>query len=329
MIKVSVVLPVYNVASYLARCLDTLRDQTLKEIEIICVDDGSSDDTPQILQVYAAADDRIKVINQKNAGPGVARNRGIAEAAGEYIAFVDPDDWVDADMFEKMYAAAKEHDADVVECGVMTHQEKGGKTKAKSGLPGMPAGKIFNCGDIPAYLFTGITAGWNKLCRRSLLEDKKIRYSAGRCAEDHLFTTALRLSAPRVFYIDEPLYHYFIRGGSLTQHLSRHNLDVPLFLRDVGKLLEEEGAGTEIKALFINDAAGLAAIHYNKTPHEDRDEYKRRCRECLPEESFKLFEKFVRPYRLKEKIFSVRFKTKGTQKYRVVTLLGITLKFKV
>ena len=94
-VKVSVIIPLYNVENYLKQCLDSVVNQTLKEIEIICINDGSTDNSKQILEDYARKDDRIKIINRKNSGQGVARNVGIKYAKGEYIGFVDSDDWVD------------------------------------------------------------------------------------------------------------------------------------------------------------------------------------------------------------------------------------------
>ncbi len=139
--KVSVVLPVYNVAAYLPKCLESLLNQTLKEIEIICVNDCSPDNSLEILKQYAAKDNRIKIIDQTNTGPGVARNNGIKAATGEYVGFVDPDDWAEPEMFAKMYTAAIEQNADIVECGVKIYNEKSGKTKEKQGFAAVAANK--------------------------------------------------------------------------------------------------------------------------------------------------------------------------------------------
>ena len=106
-IKVSIIVPVYNVEKYLAQCLDSLINQTLKEIEIICVNDGSKDNSAKILTAYAQKYVRIKIINQTNQGLSAARNNGISVATGEYIGFVDSDDWVDIDFYKKLYSAGK------------------------------------------------------------------------------------------------------------------------------------------------------------------------------------------------------------------------------
>ncbi len=122
MIKVSIIVPVYNVEKYLRECLDSLIGQTLKDIEIITINDGSPDNSLQILEEYATKDPRVKIINQENAGLSAARNRGLSEASGEYVAFIDSDDWVDADFCERLYNAAQKDEADIAAGGVVLYK---------------------------------------------------------------------------------------------------------------------------------------------------------------------------------------------------------------
>ena len=121
MTKISAILPVYNVEQYIKDCLDSIINQTMDDIEIICVNDGSLDNSLQVLEKYAQKDARIKIISQENQGQGIARNNGLKIANGEYITFIDPDDWVDVDMFEKMYKSAKKFDSDYVFCLSLIH----------------------------------------------------------------------------------------------------------------------------------------------------------------------------------------------------------------
>lgn len=330
-IKVSVILPIYNVAAYLPKCLDSLINQTLQEIEIICVNDCSPDNSLQILQQYASKDSRVKIIDQANTGPGVARNNGIKAAKGEYVGFVDPDDWAEPEMFAKMYIAAKKHNADIVECGVKTHNEKSGKTKEKQGFAAIAGKKAFSALDYPEYIFDGITSGWNKLCRRTFLVENNIYYSNGRAAEDHYFTVVARLKAQVAVCLPEALYNYLVRQSSLTQSPSKANLDVPLFLaeiaKEIGKWEGREQNRNPLPSLFACDAAGLAAIHYRRVPAENRAEYLTLCAQNLSAEANRLFTDFIKDYSLKDKIFSVRHTVKGIQKYKVISILG--LKFRV
>ena len=119
MTKVSIIVPVYNVEKYLKRCLESLVNQTLKDIEIICVNDGSTDGSLAILNEYVRNDDRIVVINQENSGQSVARNRGIDVAKGEYIGFVDSDDWVCEDYFERLHNSAIQNNAEIAVGGII------------------------------------------------------------------------------------------------------------------------------------------------------------------------------------------------------------------
>ena len=112
--KISVLVPIYNVEKYLPECLDSLISQTLKDIEIICINDGSTDSSLQIIKRYAKKDSRIIVINKKNSGYGDSMNQGLAKATGEYIAIVESDDYIDEDAWENLYKLAKKHNADIV-----------------------------------------------------------------------------------------------------------------------------------------------------------------------------------------------------------------------
>ena len=112
--KISIIVPIYNVEKYLERCIQSLLNQTLRDIEIIMVDDESPDDCPQLCDIYASQDQRIKVIHKKNEGLGYARNTGLEIASGEYIAFVDSDDYVDINMYEKLYQIAQKNNLDTV-----------------------------------------------------------------------------------------------------------------------------------------------------------------------------------------------------------------------
>ena len=127
--KVSVVIPMYNVEKYLDTCVQSVRKQTLQDIEIILVDDGSPDRCGDMAEEYAKQDSRVKVVHRKNGGLGPARNSGMEVATGEYIGFVDSDDWIEPQMFEELYAAATQRNADIcfsgMQCMVMVQKETG------------------------------------------------------------------------------------------------------------------------------------------------------------------------------------------------------------
>ena len=178
--KVSIILPIYNVSQYLRECLDSVVGQTLKDIEIICVNDGSTDDSLDIIREYAAGDERIVVITGPNGGYGKAMNKGLDRATGEYVGIVEPDDYVVPEMFEELYQAAKEHDLDFVKADFyrFTRNEAGeeslqyellDKTKTRYGQLLCPAE------DPSCIRFTLNT--WTGIYRREFLEEHGIRHN--------------------------------------------------------------------------------------------------------------------------------------------------------
>lgn len=209
--KVSVIIPVYNVEEYLKECLDSVINQTLKEIEIICVDDGSTDNSLKILKEYAKKDNRISVLTQENLHSGAARNAGLAVAKGEYVHFLDSDDWIDNTLYEKMYRCYQEYNVDLVYCSWQVFLEQ--KTQARYNeaysrikLIGENSSANKNCVNIEV---------WNKLFRRDIIDKKKIGFPLCTYGEDRCFTMMYMFYVEKIFGIDKKLYSYRIRSNSL------------------------------------------------------------------------------------------------------------------
>ena len=205
--KVSVIVPVYNVEKFLPRCLDSIINQTLKDIEIICVNDGSPDNCLSILEDYAKKDSRIKIINQENSGPSVSRNKGILVAQGEYIGFVDSDDWLDLDFYEKLYAAAKESDADIAACGIKVYRKysrvnymlKYTKEHCVNDLER----KLYLC-DVPETCNV-----WNKIYRTTFIKNNNIEFEVGiNFGEDVSFTVEALYYSGNLVIVPATLYNY-------------------------------------------------------------------------------------------------------------------------
>ncbi len=193
----SIIVPVYNVEAYLRRCLDSIIAQTIPDWECICVDDGSPDGCGAILDEYAARDARFVVIHKENGGVSTARNAGLDVARGEYIGFVDPDDWIESDTYELALKAARENDADLVQWDMYTRRNKLAVA--------MPSGK-FDVLASPLY-FRGTMC--TKLVLRKLICSNRLRFPEDiRIAEDRLFSNMCCLLAQCAFHIDVPLYHY-------------------------------------------------------------------------------------------------------------------------
>ncbi len=322
MVKVSIILPIYNVERYLPKCLDSLTAQTLEDIEIICVNDGSTDNTLQILQQYAAKDKRIKIINQANAGPGVARNNGIAAAKGEYIAFVDPDDWVEIEAYEELYQIIKKENADMAEFAFAVHEEKDGKVKIKDKLY---KDLIVDVKKYPQFLFGNDIAVWNKLFNAEFIRKNKISFSAGYCAEDMIFTVSTRATAAKIIYIDKVYYHYLHRKSSITHKKSAVNLTVPNFVADTKQFLLQHNCYENYADNFWEPALRILAIHYRKLPDECIDEYNRRCKAIMTDELYSRYTNYTKELSLLQKLFSVRYNGKVYE----VRLLGLKIKIKL
>lgn len=239
---VSIIVPIYKVEQYLNRCVTSLVNQTLKDIEIILVDDGSPDRCPQMCEEWANRDHRIKVVHKKNAGLGYARNSGLEVAKGEYVVFCDSDDSVDTRMYESMYTATEHGKYDVVYCGVNEDQSHGKWVKRNS------YNTMRTFVDSPykvALSFIGetdITEGhryvmgcWAAMYRRSLLEQYNIRQMSERevLSEDLIFQLQVAKKARKVKFIPDCYYHYHLNSGSLTHSFKETKFDAAFRIREI------------------------------------------------------------------------------------------------
>ncbi|MDR2123268.1 MAG: glycosyltransferase [Flavobacteriaceae bacterium] len=220
--KISVIVPVYNVESYLRKCLDSLVQQTLKEIEIITVNDGSTDNSQAIIDEYSAKYPQIKPIIKDNGGLSDARNTGILHAEGEYVAFVDSDDWVKKEMMEEMYALAKKHSAEIVFCNLQNIDETGRVFRHFPQLPQLPE-KIMLNEDFTVFGEMECFA-CNKIFKRELFDT--IKFPKGLHFEDVATIPRLFLKANIVAKTDKYFYQYFKRTGSITRNYTSKGSDM-------------------------------------------------------------------------------------------------------
>ena len=253
-IKVSVIVPVYNVEKYLRQCLDSLVNQTLKEIEIICINDGTKDNSVEIINEYVKRYPNIILINQENQGLGMARNNAMKYAKGDYIAFVDSDDWVDLDMYEVLYNKAIETDADIVECDYRMVFENSTKIKNRTLFGSLhtwkkfpiACGKIFDWKYVKTQVFSGLRCMvWNRLYKRSLIFDNNLSFPKGK-GEDYPFSLDAVLSAKSIVHCGKILYNYRIReasisnGGEITTKLDIQFIDL------IAQIVEKHGLTKEL-----------------------------------------------------------------------------------
>lgn len=212
--KVSVIIPVYNVEPFLARCLDSVVGQTLREIEIVCVDDGSPDRSIDILRRYEAVDDRIRVISQENRGLGGARNRGFDAAAGEYILFVDSDDWIDPAYCERLYDAARATGADVACASMLKIRPSYSKwtiryTQRAEVTDAVEKFRVCRC---PPDFYV-----MNKLLRREMLLRLGLRFRERVCYEDVEYTMRVLGEGGTLVTVPDVVYRYMVNGASITK----------------------------------------------------------------------------------------------------------------
>ena len=211
--KISVIIPIYNVEKYLKRCIESVIKQTYSDLEIILVDDGSQDGCAKICDEYKKKDERIIVIHKKNGGLSDARNVGLKVATGEIISYIDSDDYLDLDMYEKMIKAMEEKNADIVVCGTNIDYEDG-HTKVKC----EKEEKSFNREEalIELNSFKSFDmAVWNKLYKREVVDN--IEFPVGKKSEDYFVMYQYFARAKKVVIINQAKYHYFQRSNSISR----------------------------------------------------------------------------------------------------------------
>lgn len=211
MIKVSVIIPIYNAEKYISQCLESLLNQTLLEIEIICVNDSSTDGTLDILNRYAKKNQRIKVISQENAGAGAARNRGLSVAKGEYLSILDADDFFEPNMLEEAFNKAINDKADIVVFKSDQYYEIEDSYKSVNWtirfkeIPPYTPFSYRQMTDNIFKVFVGWT--WDKIFKRSFVEEKNLEFQEQRTSNDLLFTFSAIALAKRITVVDKVLVH--------------------------------------------------------------------------------------------------------------------------
>ena len=254
--SVSVIVPVYNSARYLSECLESICAQTLDDIEVICVDDGSTDDSMAILESFAARDSRVHALHQDNAGAGVARNLGMRHATGEYLSFLDSDDVFEPTMLERMVGFARARDLDVCVCRCDTFDDETGiHTPAPHTIRTdlLPKRSAFSATDVDAHFFDAfLWWPWDKLFRRSFVEGLGISYMPLRTTNDLFFVAAATVQATRIDYVDDILVHQRVHEGSLAKTRDKSSDCFIAALLELKRLLVERGLYERFERDFLN-----------------------------------------------------------------------------
>ena len=272
--EISVIIPVYNIQQHLRECLDSVLGQSYPHLQVICVDDGSTDESPAILAQYAQKDPRVQVIRQQNAGPGAARNTGLEAATGEYVIFLDSDDWFEPDFLEKMVDTAVREGADVAICRAVEFDTNSGRElpsewmMKKQYLPGKLA---FAPQEMADHLFQ-FTYGmpWDKFYRRELLTTSGIRYPALKNSEDLAFVYPTLLAAKRIAVVDEVLIHHRINRMASVSNSRCGQPEAPYeAFQIVKEYLEQHQLMDTYRRSFLNWAMEFLVWHISNMSQRD------------------------------------------------------------
>lgn len=308
MVKLSVIVPIYNAEKHLRMCLDSLKNQTMKDIEFWLIDDGSADGSLCICNDYKDADARFHVYSQSNQGAGAARDQGIQLSRGEFIGFLDADDWIDQDTFEKMYNAAVAFDVDVVRCNTVLH--KGKRTEVRWNPPfcnqrldrEMVANEVIPLLIAPAkeekYNHRLLRGCVCNIFKREIICQNNIHFTNLKSGEDVLFTIEALLAANGMVILPNAFYHYmFYNSDSLSKSASSINLSQRAELRErMRQLVKDSTCYDEVKKRWLQedrrliylDVRIIAVYSLNKTAAERRRELKKllcseECRQAFQE----------------------------------------------
>jgi len=249
----SIIVPVYNVERYLPKCLDSILAQTFTEFEVIAVDDGSPDDCGQILDEYAKKDEKIIVVHKENGGVSSARNAGLDVAQGEYIGFVDPDDYIENDMYEFLYNEAIAGDYDIVQCNY-AQVDKDGNVVHR--LDHIKNREFADTNELLCAFFENDirSCAWNKIFRREVIKDVRFM-SELRVAEDKLFVHNCLRCAKKVKITDKYCYYYVVSNSSVIHSAINEKLFDNLKVLDI--LYDTYKNNEYVKKSFLDHSAAL------------------------------------------------------------------------
>ncbi len=229
MSRVSIIIPIYNIVGYLHRCLDSVLSQTLEDIEVLLIDDGSTDGSEKICDEYAERDSRVKVFHLENGGVSRARNMGISAATGDYIGFVDADDWIEADMFSSLVSAADTNNTDIVICDCYTAC---GDSLELDSFSEIEQGVLVKSQIKPEYLIQFAGVAWRCIYKRSIIQKYSVSFPLDmKISEDRVFNVYAFGFAESVYYLKKPLYYRFVREGSAVNKYYEDFLSMVLFAR--------------------------------------------------------------------------------------------------
>ncbi len=338
--KISVIIPVYNVEQYLEKCLNSITGQTLKDIEIICINDGSTDNSLKILEDYQKNDSRIKIINKKNEGQGIARNEGLKIANGEYILFVDPDDWIEELWaFEFLYNKFIETNAQIIHFDFQSFSEKKQKidsikhfSKSIKKTLGVKISdnSTYNWLNIPNLKFPEMELTvWCRMFSTNFIKENNIFFAPFKHSEDNIFIISACFLAKKMLYVEKVFYNYRKRENSALNKASNEYFSVFENIELVKKFLLQNGFYERFEKAYRNYLIHTFASHYGCIPSENLDEYLEKIQKVLSKKEYKKCISLAK-YRFSfiERIFALKNIRENGKKKKVLNILGLTFLFK-
>lgn len=301
--KVSIIVPIYNVEKYLKKCIDSIVSQTYSNIEIILINDGSSDNSESICKEYESIDQRIRYYKKQNGGLSSARNYGIENATGDYLLFIDSDDYIDNSMVETLLVSAEKYNADMVECNYYEvineefHVFKPKKNKVYSSKEAI-ASLIYNTGITPT--------AWNKLYSKKLFS--KLRYTEGLYHEDEEIIVKLLSKAEKVVEIGNPLYFYIKREGSIiNSKFNFKHLDAIKIMEERIELLKKINMDISIISLAQARLSNIYNEMYAKVSFSNDEDLKEKKNELAKKRKNQIKLVIKSPLRFNKKIRAMIF----------------------
>lgn len=321
--KISIIIPVHNAQEYLPKCLDSIINQTLKEIEIVCVNDSSTDNTGAILDNYQQKDSRIKIINTDCRCSGGTRNRGLEAANGEYIGFVDADDWVDKDYFEKLYNTAKENSCDIAATSSVVLIENGEEKSIKY-VGATPADNPVNTLEKKKKCIIATGICWNKIYRKDFLEKNNIHFiEIPTAAEDNYFSALAAIFANQIIFINNSTYYYNFVSTSQTKSLKiEKDFSITDIYKQILDVIDNKNLDSQWKDVILQRAAADIKLYYSEMDKATKKKFLKHLKKTFPE----VLKSVIPKNSILKKIFSI--KNSYDKKHKIITLLGFKLSFK-
>ncbi len=274
MTKLSIIIPVYNIEKYISNCLNSILDQPFKDLEVICVNDGSSDNSLSELQ--KCKDERLIIIDKKNEGSGVARNSALAVARGEYVFFVDGDDWIEENSLQRMVDEADRLKTDILIFGGLSYYEGKGQNGGYSAnkLPKRYLNKVFSAEDIKKDIFKFPSTAWTKLYRREFLQKNNIKFQEIKVGQDQLPFFHSMIMAERIALLSENLYCYRKnRKGAVTAVKKKKNFSPIYVFYAVEEVLKRTGKINDYKEIFVKKYFSKSTSWLGKFQEDLKQEY--------------------------------------------------------